>query len=455
MQDGPLPDLPVLILAPAPESRAGAEALMALAPDAGMVPDIAAALAGLAAAAEARLVLLCPRPEIWLARLLAGGTAPSAAAAVEEWCGLVRDTMAGLRRVRRRTVVIFDETLCRSAPACAAALGLDWAGPPPPPPPGDPLLAVIARDALLRHPEARALAGELEAMAFVPEGQDPFFDPDPEPMLAAYRATLRDLDGSRAEGRLLRDRLAGQDVEIAARTSELHLLRDQIRLEGESRQRLQDDLAQREAAARVEAEAQARALAASRAECDLLRDQIRLDSGALQKLHDRLAEQTDRAARAEAARDGLQAETARERDAAQAKLARTEAEAQEVIRQLRDQLHQMGQGLESHRVQLEALQAEREDLLVQIRELHHIREELEGYFDRAQELAGQVDGLSAEIGRLQAEALARQQALLESTRHAGWLQEEIQRIHRSRSYRLMAPLRRIRSALRTGGRAAE
>jgi chromosome segregation ATPase len=761
MQDGPLSDQPLVIFSPVARDNALVSELMRICPSGEHVTDIETAQARLRAASTARLVLLCPRPEAWVALALGEGTVPSQA--VADWRMMLRNVVTALRKDRRRTTVLFDHFLARSPDICARALGLEWGDHPAPDlPETDPLLAVIAREALLRDDAAHSIAAELEAAAFVPEGSEPFFEIDPDLAFAGYKANLLQRDDAlhaakarereandrkavamdearrlqielqaasemasqakdeaallrdevglqtsalletraalalkdsavhdlQAEADTLRSRLHAAETRIAQATeretattdearrlqialdaattetaaarAEADLLRDQIRLEGAALENLQSeadtlrsrlqaaetriaqateretattdearrlqialdaaktetaaaraeadllrdqirlesaawqearaalevqitanralqdeaqrltanlhaaqiqlrktaegeksataevvrlksaleqatealsqstaeaallrdqvrleadllhetraaletqeagatdlkaqvhalqaklrsveaqatDLTAREAeatkkAARLQGELEATtkrieeitktgtirdrklatvAVAAAEAEAEavLLRDQIRLESAALQETRAALALQSDTAREAQAAYDKLQVQTNRQREEAETQLRRVQDEAQTVIRQLRDQLYRMGQGLESYHVQLDAMQIERQELLAQIRQLHEIREDLECYFDRASDLSAQVDALGAETTRLQTELGAGQAELLEHRQHTEWLQGEVQRIYKSRSYRMMSPLRRVRVAL--------
>ncbi len=510
MPDETMPDLPLLILALVAQSRNTTAALLSLSSAAESVADMAMAMDRLAEEPRARLVLLCTRPETWVALALAEGRMPSQA--VGAWRDMLRGVLVELRKRRRRVTVLFDHSLAAAPAACAAALGLDWGTRPVPVlPAADPVLSLLARDALLRDPAAGALASELEATAFVPEGFEPFFDADPDQIFAAHRSGMQQLSEAEAaakaatqglQARLqalqadhgaLQAQLGASEARVGAATEALRaaeaaraalteasateiarlqaeLVASESRLDSlvrsSARREVQlvesaaqaaeaavaraRETAEREAAAALakaeirlrEARTEATVAAqAAQAEAGLLRDQIRLQDSALQDTRSALALQLGKLAEAEAAQERQQVLAERQSAAAEKRLSQTQEAAESVIRQLRDQLYQMGQGLESYHAQLEALQIERQELLAQVRQLHEIREELEGYFDRARQLSGQVESLGSDVTQLQG-------ALSDRTQQAQWLQDEIQRIYRTRSYRLTAPLRKVRVALK-------
>ncbi|MBL4919330.1 hypothetical protein [Szabonella alba] len=351
--------------------------------------DPAAAETALAAEPGLRLLLLCPRPDHWVARALAEGAAPSQA--VGDWRAARQPLMALLRARRRQVVLVFEQSLAALLPACAAALGLPLQPDPgaapsrAAAPAGDPVLGMIAREALRRDPAARALAEELVASALNPDsasngasnGASP--EETPDTVFAAYAALLQGMDAARS-----------RSAADAARIGELE---SAVLQEGE----------------RLAAAEAARADLA--AEAALLHEQVRMDAA-------------------------LQAETQGRLGAEQGRSKAAEAQ-EEMIRQLRAQIHQTGQGLESCHAQIDSLGAERDGLLDQLHRMQQAQADLEGYYDRARAFSEQVEALTAELQKTQT-------LLEERERHRTWLQDEIGRIHRSRSYRLTAPLRRIR-----------
>lgn len=448
MPDTSLSDSPRLLVLPlssggiAPEALAGGLALLPTGAWRGL-EDIAEAGTALAAEPGLRLLLLCPRPEAWVAEALAKGVAP--ALAVRNWCRDRQPLMALLRARRRQVVLLFGQSLPAALPACAQTLGLtlpQGAETLPAPPATDPVLAMIVREALRRDPAAQAMAEEFAASALTPpEAEEPPEATAPDTVFAAYAALLERL--AQAEAARAAERTRAEAAEACQADVEQRLAGLQAECEGLGA-RL--DEARREAQAR-QAQAEA-ALAAERtraeAETALLRDQIRLDAGLIEELQGRLAAEIDRGkaaeargAEAEAQRLALAEKLAAAERAGRDRLERAMEEQEQMVRQLRAQIHQMGQGLESYHAQVESLEAERADLLEQVRQMQETREDLEGYYDRAREFSAQVEVLTAELQMVQA-------LLAERGHHLEWLQDEIGRIHRSRSYRLTAPLRRIR-----------
>ncbi len=288
-------------------------------------------------------------------------------------------------------------------------------------------------------------------------------------MMAGLETALSEAKGAhdnlQAEAGLLREQIradaevvAGLETALSelknirsAQQAEIKLLREQIRSRSETATGLETALS--------EAKADRGAL---QAEIGLLREQIHADSETAGGLEAALSE-------AKADRGALQAEIRLLREQIRADIdvqsrleavlrasrletreARGQAEAEfsQMIGQLREQVFQTGQALAGHHSQLEALQAERADLMSQIEQVEGAREELEGYYDRARQFSGRIEALTGDIGRLQAEAEAARQALDDRTRQAEFLEAEIGRIHRSRSYRLTEPLRKIRSKTR-------
>ena len=493
MSNGSAPDLPVLILSlPKAETGPGADWLAQISGQARIVTDVGLAEAKLAAGSVARLVVLCPAPEAWVALSLAAGEVPSRA--VQTWREALRPLMRLLRARRRQTMLLFHQSLEHDPAGCAAALGL----PSPddsivPEANLDPILRMIACGALSSDPTALSLAEELAATAISPIGSEIAEDQDLDAMFGSYVAGLRqhsaamsaqaesaaqlaqqatDMAGLRAALGQAEAALAKQQARAQAVEAETELLRDQIRLEERGLAQAQAALeaaqsaceaARLEAAslraARVELEcalAAARAqaqvaqaetqakLAALAAEAELLRDQIRLEGGTLEEMQ--LALMAERDMRA-----SLQATTeAQAKSAVQAeRAARAEAQADrdEMIGHLRAQLYQAGQELEICHAHLDGLQSERADLLTQIEELRAARADLEGYYDHAKQASAQVDVLNMHLEGLQ-DALRKAQAeAAERAQHVAWLQDEISRIHRSRSYRLTTPLRKLRTTI--------
>jgi chromosome segregation ATPase len=160
-----------------------------------------------------------------------------------------------------------------------------------------------------------------------------------------------------------------------------------------------------------------------------------------------LLAERDKAATLEAghAADRAQAQALIETERAAS--AKTKAELDEMIRQLQTRVQHAGQELASYHTQVEGLQAERAALLVQIAQLREARTDLEGYYDHAKQFSDQVDVLTTDLGGLQHALQIAQAEAAERAQHVTWLEEEIGRIHRSRSYRLTTPLRKLRKTI--------
>ena len=303
---------------------------------------------------EGRLLILHLAPVAALARAMAAGSAPAAAAG--DWA---RDTAALLRlhRAARRQVRLAELSAARANPGAFAALaGVEPPETPlPEPEVEDPVLCLLAQRLILGDARLAALAAELEAAsADLTEGQG----------------------------------LAGDDPAAAWRAH----------------------------GARTPDPAGAQAAARARGEADLLKAQNRAMMEELESL-------------------------ARRRQ------------------QLEERLAQTGQGLESFKAQVAelntAMAALRERMAQKEQALHEAGAQvveaearlatLKGDLDRARNDAG------ARIGALEAEAQTRAEALAAAEAEAAGLRAEIERIVSSRSFRLTAPLRRMRALI--GGRA--
>lgn len=334
-------------------------------------------------------------------------------------------------------------------------------------------LAALGEEAALLRDQARlaetALAAALEAQQRAEAG---LADTGrrlaaAEAARASDRAGMTEAEGRhKAETRLLRDQIrlaeeaAGKAAQArAAAEAELARLTGQLTAGELAARRAAEEAATAARTAATSEESRSLAAEAARAalqaEAGLLRDQVRLDNMSADRLQAALvaAETRGREAQAQIARlreAQHKLETALEASRRETREARGQAEAEfsQMIGQLREQVFQTGQALAGHHSQLEALQAERADLMSQIEQVEGAREELEGYYDRARQFSGRIEALTGDIGRLQAEAEAARQALDDRTRQAEFLEAEIGRIHRSRSYRLTEPLRKIRSKTR-------
>ena len=425
MPDGSHSDLQLLIIcAPSQKAVPQEQDLLALSSGARIVADPAIAEAGLSARPAARLVLLCPKPDAWVALALADGLPPSES--VEAWRISLRPLLALLRARRRQTVLLFDEVFAADPAACAAALGLP--APPKKLVPhrvDDPVLVMIAREALRRDLAAQALVEELEASGLALDDTEPDANLGPDAIFQAYtdglrRAAANDAETAFLHAQILRDADAARDADA--------------RLSQERNRTATAQKAHDEAAAH---------LILKDEEIRLLRTQVALSGTAMGQLQAALSAERPKIAAAEAR---VKVMEAAEQFATEAHT-KAEAEFGQMNAQLRAQIHQVGQGLESYHVQVASLQAERTGLLSQISQLNDARADLEGYYDRAQQLTQQVDVLTADIARMQADLTAAQDHIERVQTDLTSAQDHIGLIHRSLSYRLMTPLRKMRTLM--------
>ena len=461
-----------------------------------------------------------------MALSLAKGEAPSRA--VQIWRESVHPLVGLLRARRRQTMLLFDQTFANAPAACAAALGLPAPeGADVPRPETDPVLIMIAREALRADFAAQALVEELVATAFSPDEGEEAEDFDLvfetyikglqqqtsaeagraealarvaalETEATKLRKTLQDA-AKTAEAALAAERARAAEAEaaisatLAATEAEAALLRDQLRLDSAAleqsqaaflseqnsrqaaeagradalarvaaleaeatklRKTLQDAAKTAEAvlaaerARAAEAEAAINAtLAATEAEADLLRDQLRLDGEVMEQMQTALLAERDKAATLEAGHAADRAQAHALIEAERAASAKTRTDLNEMIHQLQTQVQHAGQALETALAQVDSLQADRSALLVQIAQLRAARADLEGYYDHAKQSSEQLGVLTTDLEGLQSALQMAQAEAAERAQHVAWLEEEIGRIHGSRSYRLTNPLRKLRKTL--------
>lgn len=452
----------LVVLAAAPRSAPLTKALAVAVEGATLSTDLAGAEEALLAQPAARLVVACPRPEISVADRLAQAMPPSNA--VAEWLNEMRGLMALLRKNRRRSTLVFDHLAVVPADL-ASLLNLDAeVAPPEPFAPPDEVLLVIARDAILQDATASAFAGEIEATALSPA--DAGLDLAPDTVFATYRDSL-----ARRE-QPLHDRIARSEAQTAMLRDEIALLRNQLVLGRDAEAKTARQLEEAKAAIQTAVQDGQSAL---RTETARWQEQSRLQEAERKAAADKLsavgarenhlAEESallrkqlefeiEATTRANTIVTGLRRDHTKlqgdiqklqaERDNQSTRADKVQQDGQRVIAQLRQQVFNLGQELELQHSRGEAHQVERQELLSEIRELHAIRAELESYFDHAQRLQEQVGVLSAQAGRLEGEVQAGQSALSERAAHAEWLAAEMQRIYKSRSYRLLTPLRKLR-----------
>lgn len=371
----------LLILAPWPGHAGQAARLQAAWPGARLL-GLAEAGQALQHQHEARLLVLAPPPLLPIAAALAAGQAP--AAALQGWRAAVEPLLGLLRRQRRRVALILLEGPEGPDLAQAWTACADRLGLPGLGLPG------MGRPPLAAPPASVPVSAPRAAAASPADpGTDPAIGLNPNPPPASAAGPGAEAGAEAAADPVLRlaaGALLHADAEALALAEEL----EASALWSPGRQRggagVSGTPGGTTGAAAGGAVAQPgpapliAALVQLRQESQLLREQIRLDAGLRRAL-------------------GAQIEAlVAERD--------TQAAA----------FHKAAQESAAQQGRLAALQQE--------------QRLLEGYFDTAQQLA-------AEVGQLRGQ-------LEESRRQAAWLGEEIQRIHRARSYRLMAPLRRLR-----------
>ena len=182
-------------------------------------------------------------------------------------------------------------------------------------------------------------------------------------------------------------------------------------------------------------------------EAGLLRDQIRLDGSVMDEMQAALSVERQQITALQAAQEAAETQAQSRIEAERAARLKAEADLGEMIRQLQAQVQQAGQELEAYLVQVETLQSERSALLAQIAQLRAARADLEGYYDQAKQVSDQVDMLTTDLGGLQQALKIAQAEAAERGQHVAWLEGEISRIYRSRSYRLTTPLRKLRTSI--------
>lgn len=342
--------------------------------------------------ADGPLLLLCLAPTQSLTRALAAGTAPAEALAA--W-RTETDAILRLARTARRRVHLADLAAALARPeALWTALGLPGRAPEAaaPAPGAEPILTLTAQRLLLGEAATRARVAELQA-ACLDLGDPAGATPDPAPgaaALTAWRSQQAEAEVLRAQSAALQGELAGL---AAARTAA-------------DRERAALDIALE--AARAEA---AEAAEAGAAQIDLLGAQI----AAMQTELETIAR------------------------------ARQQMEAR---------LEQMGQGLDSHQRRIDDLEGE------VARRTARLAEKDGALAAAARRLAELETATGARDRDRQTEAKRLRTALTgaqaETTRAETALagaRAELARVMTSRSYRMTAPLRRLR-ALFGGGRGA-
>ncbi|WP_435257293.1 hypothetical protein ACSBLW_14385 [Thioclava sp. FR2] len=234
---------------------------------------------------------------------------------------------------------------------------------------------------------------------------------------------------------------------ISRLTQEVELLQAQVKLDTTTSDEVHASFAKEQSKAKSSEMSLAKtrtALSQTEKEMSLLREQVRLDREGIEQLQAMLnAERAKTSAQAASTRTIQASFEAKLKEAEQAAITareKAEAESGQMIQQLREQVRLMSASLENYHGQVENFESERGDLLCKIDQLHRGQEDLEGYYDQARRLTDQVTSMSDELLSLRAQLEERDGKIT-------WLQTEIAKIYRSRSYRLMTPLRKIRKAI--------
>lgn len=385
----------------------------------GDMPDPATVQAG----AEApRMLLLCRAPVPALAAAMAAGTPPPEALAA--WMDQARALLALNRRNRRRVHVLDIGHALGNFAAFREHFGLPGPSAEMVAPAADAVLRLVARQALLGDGQARAMAGEMDAVALdlgvAPAAEDP---------TAAFRAHA-DAERERREAGELRDRidrirenLHERDRALAAAAAERDGAREEVRLLQEQNRAVQ---AQAETLAgdkmRLEAEVQQAGEANDRARANvrLLRDQ----AGRMQ-----------------------------------AEIARMEHSGA----QLEERLEQLRQGIDSQQAQIATLEAERDRLEAGRARLEADRAGLTrriGGKEQAlvaaaaamRELEARVAELDGRLDRVRGDRAAVRQRLADRQRQVDALAARVEAFEASRYFRWVAALRRFGTRISGGGR---
>lgn len=365
-----------------------------------------------AAPALPEMLLLCHAPDETLCRAMAAGVAPGAA--LERWMDQTRALLALNRHDRRRTHILDIARAGRDPGAVLGRFGLPAdSAPVAAPEASDQVLLLLAMRCVAQNPQARALAGELEAAA------------------VGVGASAGDADAAFRAYRQAHEQAATRQAETAAAQAELAALRDQ-----------QDQLRQTLAAAET-------AQQAARQEVDLLQDRNRAAQGTLEELGRERAELDEQLswARAEQQTARQEAEILQ----AQTALMRNELAALERGReQLEQRLAQLGQGIESQQAQIAALEAERDALKRRTAGKDRALEQAGGTL---RDLEAQVAEMIATLGRVREDRAGMARLAAEQRQRATALADRLRELETSRSYRLTAPLRRLRALISGKGRA--
>lgn len=397
------------------------------------------------------ILLLYLSPVETLCRAMAAQTPPSAALAA--WQSRAEDIL-GLNRRARRRIRLLEIGAGRSSPdvfrrhfdlpeAALSAL-----------PPQDQLLRLMAHQVISGDLQARSLQGELEAASLDCAGGkqtagdlDAAFNAYQDMSRAQQKAGLLQAQACLAQEEWSRLAAQKQALETAAATAEKDRQRiqeDATLLKAQNRE-LQDKF---ETAARRRRELES-GLETARQDGQKIQRDATLLKAQNRELQGKLETAARRRRELEssletAKQDGQKAQKDGEVLRAQVHLMKQEAKTLLADRErLEQRLAQMNQGMESYQAQISALSAERHRLGRRAREKEH---SLQAAAAGMRDAEMQRDYLIARLDEVLAE---RESAL----REAKAKETAIQRILSSRSFRLMAPFRRLHALFSNGGAA--
>lgn len=374
--------------------------------------SLAALGARLADAPGTRVLLLYLSPVETLCRAMAGNTPPSAALA--EWQARAPEILDLNRRDRRR-VRLLEIGMGRANPEVFRQHFQLPEAELPKLPSQDEILMLMAHRVLSGDPQARCIQGELEAASLDCTGGTARGAEDPDAAFRAYRDMRLAHRRERQEAELLdaQTRVAREEMKaLAAR---------KVELEGAL-----------EAAEKGRRQAQR--------DTELLQERSRAAQEEMQALTARKLKLEDslEAAKKDGRRAGKEAELLQ----AQVRMMKQEMEALTVERQqLEQRLAQMRQGMESYRAQLSGLSVERDSLTRRVDEKER---SLAAAGTALRDVEAQMGDLTARLDRMRADRDDRQ-------REIDAKDAEIRQLVTSKSFRLTAPLRRLRLLISGGG----
>lgn len=382
-----------------------------------------------------------------------------------EWSAQIREVLAFQTRNRRRVLMVEARSALVYTDVFIARLGLDpaSAGDLASIPRGeiDPVMLSLAQACLQADPDSRRLAATLQAVATDLSNNAPDPGNELETAVAHYsRAKLMEME--------LRAELERQFLQKTELTTELESLQESNITLKRDFTAVQDASDEREAALRADLQRQ-------RSTQNTLEEQLRsaleklsTQTGKLQKSTAEVTLQRDEVSRQRKAISTLTVE----RDQMRAGLQKLQEDLDSEIRRRKNvaaDLHKSGQRVTSLEAETRAqgneldrlrrnhaeITTERdnlrvrvedgeEDLEIQYRRQHTLKSALEDATQHLDALKAEAEARAAEVARLTHER-AEFHSRLKDTEH--WLHG----ILASRSYRIMAPLRRLRAAFKRNG----